>query len=444
VIDNIKNLYLSKRFFLIGGGVVTLFVLSFSLSFLFPVAQTCLVVLAGMLVLDYQYLFNSRLKLSAERKTSKVLSLGSENPISLHLVNQSPYALQVLVLEELPYQVKERSISFQKNIAPKQAFTLNYKITPTTRGKYDFGKIHIFCKSKLGLIERRYSHHAEESISVYPSIRAMRMLEVNSPFHLSNSLGMKKVRRLGHSYEFDHIKNYVKGDDYHSINWKASSRTNTIMVNHYEDEKSQQVFSVLDTSRTMLMPFHGMSLLDYAINTSLVIANTAIKKHDKAGLISFSNKIGHTLSPSKDHKQLKLILEALYNQKEDNIEANYELLYTLIKKFIKRRSLLFLYTNFESKFALERVLPILRKISKLHLLVVILFENTEVMEYKNQKAENLEQVYFKTIAGKILMEKKHLAYQLKQYGIQTLITKPEDLSINTLNKYFELKSRGMI
>ncbi|MEZ5054237.1 MAG: DUF58 domain-containing protein [Chitinophagales bacterium] len=98
------------------------------------------------------------------------------------------------------------------------------------------------------------------------------------------------MRKIGHSYEFEQIKNYTSGDDIRSINWKATGRRNQLMINQYGDEKSQQIYSILDKSRAMNMPFNGLSLLDYAINTTLVISNTALHKDDKAGLLTFNEK----------------------------------------------------------------------------------------------------------------------------------------------------------
>ena len=112
--------------------------------------------------------------------------------------------------------------------------------------------------------------------------------------------GVKKIRRLGHTMEFDQIKEYVRGDDIRSINWKATARSNQLMVNQFQDEKSQQVINIIDTGRVMKMPFDGLQLLEYAINTSLVISNIAILKDDKAGLLTFSNKEIHAVRPEKE------------------------------------------------------------------------------------------------------------------------------------------------
>ena len=194
----------------------------------------------------------------------------------------------------------------------------------------------------------------------------------------------------------------------------------------------------------MRMPFGGMSLLDYAINTSLVISNIALRKQDKAGLITFSDKMDTILPAERNRMQLRKILELLYKQKENQHEANFELMYTTVRNTVKGRSLLFLYTNFESQYAMERVLPILRKLNRLHLLVVVFFENTEIEEFGKQQTESIRDIYVQTIAQKYSAEKHQIIQQLRQYGIQSILTDPKELYVQTINKYLELKARGMI
>ncbi|MEZ4805511.1 MAG: DUF58 domain-containing protein [Bacteroidia bacterium] len=272
----------------------------------------------------------------------------------------------------------------------------------------------------------------------------MKNFELYTLSKISRVHGIKKMRRIGMSYEFEQIKSYVRGDDVRQINWKSTARNQQIMINQFEDEKSQPIYNIIDKSRIMLMPFNGLSLLDYAINASLVISNVALKKHDKAGLVTFSDKIGSAVKADRKHGHLQAILEALYNQKERDLEANYELLYYGIRNLIKTRSLLFLYTNFESMYGLRRVLPILRKINKQHLLIVVFFENSELEEISVKPSKDLKGMYTQILAEMAINDKAAIAQELNNLGIQTILTKPEDLSINTLNKYLEIKSRGMI
>jgi len=192
------------------------------------------------------------------------------------------------------------------------------------------------------------------------------------------------------------------------------------------------------------MPFEGMSLLDYAINASLVISNIAIKKGDKAGVITFQNKVNSILPASARNMQLNLILENLYKQKTAYKESDFSQLYISLKRKVTQRSLMLLYTNFVSLSSLQRQLVYLRKIRQQHLLVCIFFENTEVKQLIETKADNLEEVYTKGIAEQLAYEKKLIVKELKAHGIHTILTAPNDLTVNTINKYLELKSRGLI
>lgn len=439
-----RNLYLTTRFFILFGGIIGLFVFSFSVPFLFPLAQTVLVLAIILVATDAMLLFNKSIAIKCRRRLPKVLSLGDSSLIKIELHNQSKQKLKIQLIDELPFLFQKRDFDIRLEMQSDEEQEVTYEIRPLERGEYEFGKINMFLETMLGLVRRRMQHDFPMSIAVYPSIVQMKKYELRAFDRISNLQGIKKIRKLGHSYEFEQIKNYVRGDDVRSINWKASSRYANLMVNQYEDERAQQVYCIIDKSRAMHMPFEGLSLMDYAINTTLVMSNIALQKHDRAGLLTFSDKIGNTIKAERKANQLNKILAALYKEQHRNNEANFELLFHSARKLIKGRSLLLLFTNFESQYALDRVLPILRRINNLHLLVVVFFENTEVKEFVKTKVTTTEDIYLQTIAQKYLSEKEQMVQKLRQYGVQAVLTSPEDLSVNTINKYLELKARGLI
>jgi uncharacterized protein (DUF58 family) len=187
-----------------------------------------------------------------------------------------------------------------------------------------------------------------------------------------------------------------------------------------------------------------MSVLDYSINSTLVFSNIALRNGDKTGLITFSDKIGTKLPASRSNGQMKRILEELYNQRTQFLEPNYELLYQTIRRSISTRSLLVLFTNFQTEFAMRRALPMLRKINQRHLLVVVFFENTDLQEHAYQPLRSSNDVYVSAVAEKMITLKSRMAAELKQNGIQSILTTPSELSIQTVNKYLELKAKGAI
>jgi uncharacterized protein (DUF58 family) len=439
-----KNLYLTNRFFYVMSMVIVAMMFSYALPLLFPFSKTALVLFFVLCCIDTVVLFNKNSRVEAQRETPAVLSLGDNNPITVTLVNKSAWKLWIVVIDELPEQFQLRNFRLKFALEPNVVYRKVYELRPVTRGEYQFGNIQVFVTTGIGLIKRRITTPLEANVPVYPSIIQMKKYELKTFARIATEFGVKKVRRIGHSYEFEHIKQYIRGDDYRSINWKATGRRAQLMVNQYEDEKSQNVYSIIDKSRVMHMPFNGLSLFDYAVNASLVISNIVLGKHDKAGLITFAEAPKALVKADRTRTQMKKILETLYKEKEGSVEANYESLYMTVRNFVNGRSLLFLYTNFESTYALQRVLPQLRKLNDQHLLVVIFFENTEITANTSAQVETLEDIYTQITAEHYTLGKVQIAQQLKQLGIFTILTKPENLTVATINKYLELKSRGLI
>lgn len=438
------NLFLPLRFFIVLGGLIVAFSLGFPIPIFFTLAKVGFVVFIGLILLDAYLLFNRQTKLKIRRRLPRLLGLGDDNTVRIEVTNLSSIPLSFSLIDELPVQLQIRDFKKDVHLEAGEKKEIGYPVHPVERGEYEFGSVIAYLRTVLGILERRFRHDYPMSVPVYPSINQMKQYELRAFDRISHFPGIKKLRRIGHSYEFEQIKNYVRGDDYRSINWKATGRRGNLMVNQYEDERAQQVYSIIDKSRNMRMPFAGLSLMDYAINTCLAVSNIALKKHDRAGLITFSDKIGATIKADSKATQLNKILTALYREDQRPLEANFELLYHAARKLINGRSLLLFFTNFESAYALERVLPLLRRINNLHLLVVIFFENTEIRDFADKEVETLEGIYHQTIAQKFLTEKSQMVQKLQQYGIQSVLTRPEELSMNTINKYLELKAKGLI
>lgn len=440
----LNELYLNKRFTIAVCVIIALFMASFAVSVLFPIAQASLIILFVFCIADIRFLFSSEMEFECERVIPKLLSLSDENKIELIIQNLSPFPYDVNIIDELPVQFQRRDFEIISSFEANELKELTYSVRPTERGEYRWGKVRLFCTNKIGLLTRRITLDKAQMTPVYPSVIQMKNFELMAFSKTSHFSGVKKLRRIGLSYEFEQIKKYVKGDDYRHVNWKATSRRNELMVNQFQTERSQNVYSIICNSREMKMPFNELSLLDYAVNSSLVISNIALHKYDKAGLITFSDEIGSVVKADNGKFQLNKIFEALYNEKQKEIESGYDLLFKGTKNLIKHRSLLFLFTNFESSYALERALPVLTRLNTRHLLVVMFFKNTEIIDYAHETASDLKAIYNQTIAKRMISEKHKMLSRLNRFGIQAILNDPKQLSLNTVNKYMELKARGLI
>ncbi|OKL40405.1 DUF58 domain-containing protein [Pontibacter flavimaris] len=440
----IRSLYFTNRLYQSLAALACLFVLAFFVPVLLVLAKVALAVLVLLTLLDLLLLYRNRAGVYASRSMQEKLSNGSDNDVCLYLENKYNFTLHAEVIDELPFQFQKRDTLFRAAVPLGRTHIIQYTLRPTKRGSYSFGAINVFAMSVLQLVKRRYKFAQNQEVPVYPSFIEMRQYELLAVSNRLHEMGLKKIRRIGQSTEFEQIRNYVAGDDQRTINWKASARRAELMVNSFQDEKSQQVYSLIDKGRAMQMPFEGLTLLDYAINASLVISNIAMKKQDKAGVITFSDKMSNILPAQRKSDQLRRILELLYNQKTLFRETDYERLYATVRHTIKQRSLLLLFTNFETLNSAQRQLPYLRALAKNHLLVVIFFENTELHSLLHQPAASTEEVYTKAIAQKFSHDKRQIVKELQVHGIHAILTPPKDLTANTINKYLELKARGLI
>jgi len=439
-----KHLYLSRRIFQLMVAIILLFIIAQFYSYLFIVAQIALITFVVCFCIDLFIVFKPKKGISAKRIVAAKLSNGSDNKINLFFENFFPYTAKCIVIDEVPHQFQVRDINFEISIETLQTKHLQYVLRPSERGEYNFGAINVYVHGPLGLLMRKFVFDADFKVPVYPSIIEMQRYNLLSFASMQDAFGFKKIRKIGQSSEFEQIKEYVKGDNFKSINWKATARRNELMVNQFVDEKSQQIYNIVDMGRMMKSPFNKLALLDYAINASLALSNVALNKNDKVGLITFSYQLNTFLKASEQSGQLHQVLESLYHQTTDYLDSNFNLLYSTIRRKITKRSLVIFYTNFNSIISLKRQLNYLRLINKRHLLLVVFFKNTELQQLSEESVTNTQSVYVKTIAEKLLHEKQLIVKELKKYGIYSVLTTPENLTLNTINKYLELKSRNLI
>lgn len=408
------------------------------------VANVVLASLIGLTAIDAMLVFTSANPIEVTRDVNARLNLGDDNKVVLAVKNMTPQPINFSLIEGYPVEMQDRKTVLIGTLLPEKEKVFEYHYHASERGKFEFGDVFVVIRSMFFMASRGITIPLKQDVHVYPSVLQMKKYELLVFQQQKTSSGIKKIRRLGNNSEFEQIKNYVQGDDLKSINWKATSRRNELMVNQYQEEKSQSIYCIIDKSRNMQMDFDGLSLLDYSINASLVFSNIALRKGDKAGLITYSDKIGTLLAAEKSAGQMRRIHETLYNQKTQFKESNFEILYQSIRQTVRSRSLLVLFTNFETEFSMRRAIPMLRRLNQKHVLVVVFFQNSELQEIAYQPSKNIKEVYTSVVAERMISLKSKIARELRQNGIQTVLTVPSELSVNTINKYLELKAKGSI
>lgn len=420
------------------------YVLAFFLPGLLWVAHSVLLLVLLAFIVDSFLLFNQKNAILAERVLPEKLSNGDENSVEVTIRNDYPFTINSKVIDELPFQFQKRNFLIERDIGSKKDSTFEYTLHPKDRGEYHFGSLNVFTSSPIGLVSRKFTFQKNAMLPSYPSfihLRKYELIALQNEFLLG---GLKKIRKLGHTMEFEQIKEYVPGDDVRTINWKATSKRNQLMVNQYQDERAQRVYILIDKGRTMQMPFNGLSLLDYSINATMALSHIILKKSDRVGMLSFSKKIENKVLADNKAVQLKKISEALYNLETNFEESDFGRLYQDVRFHVRQRSLLILFSNFETLDAVNRQMNYLRGLAKNHLLVVVFFKNAELHNLIDANNTTMQEVYDQIIAEKLEYEKKLIIQELRKYGIHSIYTLPENLNIEVINKYLEIKARDIL
>ena len=440
----LRSTFITRRTFQLGWTIVVLLIGGWLWSPLIVLGKLALLVLVAAFAVDLYLLHGRRTGLSGQRRTLERWSNGDENPVTLQIKSGYGTSIHVRVLDELPVQFQKRDLVFHADIPAWGQHELDYSVRPLSRGVYRYGAVQAFVSTTLGLVERRFSLDAAKEVAVYPGYLQLRKYELLAISDRLTLAGIKRVRRVAQHAEFERIKEYIPGDDRRTMNWKATARRGRLMVNQYQDERAQQVISLIDTGRVMKMPFEGLSLLDHAINAALVISSIAMHKEDRAGLITFSNTVHDIVPSGKQRGQMQRIMQVLYGQGIDHRETDIERLFGAVRRNVHQRSLLLLFTNYESVNALDRQLPFVQRLGRQHLVVPIFFLNTELDADLHARPRNTEELYIHTITERAVHEKRLIARELERHGMKAILCRPADLTVDVINRYLEIKARGTL
>lgn len=438
----IHSFRLTPLFFSIGAAAIFLCAFGFAFPVLFQLGRVLFALLALGTAVDTFLLFRPSMRFSAERHLPNILGLDEDTEVLLRIRYEGSLPLQATVIDELPEQLQIRDFALHGDLETETEF--HYRFRPINRGVYGFGDLNLMVESPLHFVRRRVRLPLASDVPVYPNIAAMHRAELRAFSRMNVSHGQKLLFRIGRSYEFEQISPFTEGDDYRTINWRATGKTRELMTNRYRDESSQNLYCIISKGRMMKMAFRHMTYLDYAINATLAMSNVALKKYDKAGLITFSNKIGSALRAENRPGQIRKILDALYAESERSEEPDYDLLYRSVTRLAPNRSMILFFANFESIQALDMALPVLRKISRRHLLIAVLFEDEELADKAARPKKDVEDIYRVTLTRAHLESKNEIAFRLKRNGIHAMVCAPQQLTTEVINKYIEMKTRGLI
>lgn len=430
---------------------LTLYSMGHLWSFFFAIGYIAITVTFIGLVYNVFRLYLYKGTLTATRKVDINMSNGMDNLVEISLANSFPYSVNIVVLDEAPDILQLRDNALTAMLEPGAQKTLSYNIHPVKRGLYTFHNTNVFVNVWPFFVSRRIVSSNEQHVRVYPAFKFLHNMEMLSFRNREMTLGAHTQSRIGQSKEFENIREYVLGDDYRMINWKASARRHLLMVNQYAQEKRQDIYAFVDKGRGMQHTFENLSLLDYSINSTLQLSFVCIQQQDNVGLLTFERNINTFFQAVGGMSQIHKFREALYAESTEFAQSDYSALFSFCQRNIKKRSLLIIYTQFDSVNSLNRQMPYIKELAKLHLVLIVFFIDSDIQQLCYQSPSEMStvdkpmtgtEVYAtQMVAQRMSFEQHQIVRELKKHGIFSLLTSPESLTVNVINQYLALKER---
>lgn len=424
---------------LLGGSVVILFAAFFYVSWLIFVLYNLLCL--ALLFVDY-YISPNQSELEIVREGNENLSIYEKEPISFMVHNKSILPLKVELSDEFPdfhFDIATQVIS--SLVLPNERKKLEYLVVPTKRGNYNFKKLSVRFEGKLGLCKKAYKVDLSRQYKVYPNLKNLRKYRLSICNNRFLKQGQKNLKLLGKGTAFESLREYVRGDEYRKINWKATSRYSKPIVNQYEPEKNQHVYMMIDTGRVMNQTVRGFRKLDLVVNTSLILSDMINQNGDESGLLLFNTSVTDFIMPGKGLGHRSKIMDTLYDIDYSSEASNYEEALFQIKKKERHRSIIFLFTDFETEDEAKDLLKWLPIIRRNHLVMVILVKNEKIENMADLPVKNEENMFAKGVALDMLLERQHLINMLNKRGIFCKEFEAEKLETNVINRYIHVKNK---
>lgn len=379
--------------------------------------------------------------LEVSRRVADRLSVGEEEPVELVIRNYSSAPGGIELLDTPPRELAAAGLPLRLEIGPREEATVTYRVTPNARGRHEFGDLYLRFTPRPGLLQRQLRIPAAREVRVYPDMREVTRYELMARRSRLDELGIHRSRLAGRGTEFERIRDYTPDDEYRSVDWKATARRGKPMARVYQVEKSQNVFIVLDAGRMMAGRAGKLSRLDYAVNAALMLAHVALRAGDRVGLMVVSDAVDAYLPLGKSAGQFRQCLDLLYGVEARLVHVDYRGALEQIAHRCKRRSLVVFFTDLVDEETSSELVTYLRLLRPVHLPLCVTLQDQHLVDTSRQACETAGGMYRRAVALELLAERRRVLESLQKLGAVICDSPPEELSVQVLNRYLELKSR---
>lgn len=402
--------------------------------------------LAALLLADL-VLAPSPKSLSVERRLPRTARLGEDAEATVLLLNPTRRLMRGFLSDGwppaagLPWTGSEATgVPLRIPAGERRAFAS--VLRPTRRGDVATAHLTVRLCGPLGLTARQATLPAPGAIKVLPPFNARRQL-ASKLQKLRELDGRAAVQIRGAGTEFDSLRDYVRGDDVRSIDWRATARQQNVVVRTWRPERDRRVVLVLDTSRTSAARIDDEPRLDTGMEACLLLAVLAERGGDRVEFLAYDRRPRARVSSTAKGNLLGHLVEAMASLEPELIEADWSRIPTQVRQLSGQHSLLVLVTALDSGAVEEGLLPVLPALAARHTVVIAAVRDPELERWRHQRAD-AQQVYRAGAAERSLQVREALKNELRSMGAEVVDATPHELPGALADCYIRLKATGRL
>jgi uncharacterized protein (DUF58 family) len=407
-------------------------------------AETMWLTNAGVALLaGLDLLLSWRVKIDVERLVPDVMSLGRRNSVRLRLRSRGARRLAIQVKDDVFDQCETEDLPITAQLRPGVAHEASYSVIPNHRGAYQLGGHTLRARSTLGLwmVQRHLS--AEDRIKVYPDLQSLRVFELLARQDREHAF-LRAQRLKGGESEFARLRDYTRDDEYRSIDWRATARRHRLTAREYQLESNQNLFFLLDAGRAMTARSGNLTLLDHALNATLMLSQVAVRNGDRVGMMGFEERVHSYVTPQSGGRATQRLIQAGYDLHPRLVESDYDRAFMELSLRLQKRSLVILLTQVLDEGVANTLLRRTRGLLPRHLPLILLFRDERLDQMMQQPSRRGVELYTRAAGAELLRWRSHFVQQLKAQGAMVLEATPKDLTPQLINRYLEIKARHLL
>ncbi|MBA2627850.1 MAG: DUF58 domain-containing protein [Gemmatimonadales bacterium] len=379
-----------------------------------------------------------------ERAAPLALGVGRATPVSYRWKHGGRRRVTVLVRERLP-EALGTSVSPVRCVAlrPGEVTLEQLEVTPATRGHAGGGALTVRAPGRLGLAWRQTRLDLPWDATVYPAVISGSLRALPAVARRREA-GLRNVRQLGAGRLFESLREWVPGDDTRIIDWKATARRGKPIARQYEDERRQQVLIMLDAGRLLTAESDGISRLEFAVTASLRLAAAAVEHDDDVGVLVFADTIQRYSAPARGRRAMRAVLEALALAHGRIVESDYPTAFRHVAVRNRKRALTVLFTDVVDRTASDALVSHAATLRPRHLPLAVTLRDPALERIATAAPATLTEAFERAAAEELLLAREEALAVMRAQGVLVLDVAPRSAAEAVVEKYHQLKRRGML